>query len=128
MLLDTNALLWVYYDSAKLGPMARVRITNAGRACFSSVSVLAIVVKHMLGRLEKPGGEDFPEVFRRSGLQELMFTSAHASVMGGSPMLSRHDPFDRMLVAQAAQEQMPFLTSAATLLALGEDWICDARL
>ncbi len=128
MLLDTNALLWVYHDSAKLGPKSRERIVKAARVCFSSVSVLEIVVKHMLGRLEKPGGERFPEVFLHSGLQEVTFTSAHAAAMGGFPTLSRHDPFDRMLLAQAAQEQLPFLASDATLLTLGEEWIHDARL
>ena len=128
MLLDTNALLWVYYDSARLGADARDRIAGASHVCFSSVSTMEIVINHTLGRLDKPGGERFPEVFHRSGLQELVFTSAHASAMERFPALHRHDPFDRMLVAQASQERLPFLTSDATLLALGEEWIHDARL
>lgn len=126
ILLDANALLWLYRDSADLGADARIRIQNADRVYFSSATVMEITIKHMLGRLPLPGGDAFPEVFERSGLTELPFTSGHAAAMAGFPALVRHDPFDRMLLAQARSEAFDLITSDAVLLALGEPWIHDA--
>nr|WP_241740187.1 MULTISPECIES: type II toxin-antitoxin system VapC family toxin [Microbacterium] len=126
-MLDTNALLWLYKDSSDLGAQARQKIVRATRVHFSAASIMEISIKHMLGRLPLPGGEGFPEVFIRSGLVELPLTSAHAAAMTDFPELTRHDPFDRMLVAQAASEAFELLTSDATLLAQGRGWITDAR-
>ncbi|QTV79942.1 type II toxin-antitoxin system VapC family toxin [Microbacterium sp. NIBRBAC000506063] len=127
MLLDTNALLWVYHDSERLGPLARERIGAASLVHFSSASVLEIVIKNMLGRLPLPGGDELSSVFSRSGLTELPFTAEHAAALARFPGLARHDPFDRMILAQASQERMPLVTSDATLLSLGEDRVIDAR-
>ncbi|MFT4137336.1 type II toxin-antitoxin system VapC family toxin [Microbacterium sp.] len=128
ILLDTNALLWVYRDSARLGPQSRALITASDRTYFSSVSVMEIVIKAMLGRLEPPGDGDATAAFTRSGLVELPFTAPHAAAMAERPALARHDPFDRMLLAQASEERMVLLTSDAVLLGLGEPGIRDAAL
>lgn len=127
ILLDTNALLWLYRDDPSLGPRSRERITAAPRVHFSAASVLEITIKHQLGRLDLPGGDEFPEIFERSGLVELPLTAAHAVALAGFPDLARHDPFDRMLLAQARSESLDLLTSDARLLALGEPWVSDAR-
>lgn len=125
ILLDTNALLWVYEGSDRLGESA-VRLLRRGRAHYSSVSVMEIVVKHMLGRIGLPGDAGFPSIFAESGLVELPFTGAHAAAMLADAQLARHDPFDRMLVAQARTERLRLLTSEKVLLKMGEPWIVDA--
>ncbi len=127
ILLDTNAVLWLYRDSADLGAQSRSRLAAAPRVHFSSVTVMEITIKHMLGRLPLPGGDGYSDVFVRSGLAELPFTSAHARAMARFPALARHDPFDRMLLAQASEESFELMTSDAVLLGLGEPWIHDAR-
>lgn len=38
----------------------------------------------------------------------------------------RHDPFDRLLLAQALVERCRFLTADRRLLGLGRDWILPA--
>lgn len=43
------------------------------------------------------------------------------------PELLRHDPFDRMLLAQAKAEGLHLMTADRTLLALSLDFIIDAR-
>lgn len=126
ILLDTNALLWVHHDSTALGTQARAAIDAATRVHVSAVSILEITIKHMLGRLELPGR--FPQTFTEGGLVELPFTSDHATALLTHAALARHDPFDRMLVAQALVEKLTFLTSDSTLLGLDEPWIRDARL
>lgn len=128
MLLDTNALIWLVRDSPRLGEVSRGLIDNAPRVHYSSVSVSEIAVKHMLGRMPLPGCESFPAVFDASGLTELAFRAEHAGTLLDFESLVRHDPFDRFLLAQAKCERLRLLTSDATLLALGHDWIIDARL
>lgn len=126
MLLDTHALLWLTLDDARLGERARDRILHAPRVLYSAVSISELVIKHMLGRIELPGGELFPEIFTRSGLVELPFTARHANAMRDDPTLARHDPFDRMLVAQARAESVELLTTDRILLGMKRPWIHDA--
>jgi PIN domain nuclease of toxin-antitoxin system len=128
MLLDTNALIWLVHDSPRLGAMSRGLIEAEKQVHYSSVSVTEIAIKHMLGRMPLPGGAAFPGIFRSSGLIELPLHDSHAAALLGFETLVKHDPFDRLLLAQAKQERITFLTSDATLLALEEDWIRDARL
>lgn len=128
MLLDTNVLLWLVHDSPRLGAVSRDLIGSAPRVHYSSVSVAEISIKHMLGRMPLPGGATFPEIFRMSGLAELPLRTEHASTLLEFDELVRHDPFDRLLLAQAQHERFTFLTSDSTLLALDQDWIIDPRL
>ena len=124
MLLDTNALLWVLMGHKDLG--ARARSTIAGGASFSSVSVLEITIKTMLGKLAVP--RDVAVDAPRAGLTELPFTARHAHRVSAVPELVRHDLFDRMLLAQAQAEGRPFMTADGVLLGLGLDWVIDAKV
>ncbi|MFV0427351.1 MAG: type II toxin-antitoxin system VapC family toxin, partial [Beutenbergiaceae bacterium] len=110
-----------------LGPAARAHIVESSRVYFSSVSILEITIKAMLGRLDLPGGAEFPRTFANAGLVELRFSSAHAAALAAWPDLARHDRFDRMLLAQAKTESLRLLTSDSLLLGLGESWILNAR-
>lgn len=98
---------------------------RAGRVYFSSVAVLEITIKEMLGRLETPG--DVADGARQAGLVELPFRSRHASGLPDLPLPARHDPFDRMLLSQALLEGLDLLTSDRYLLALEHPRILDAR-
>lgn len=124
LLLDTNALLWVLSDAPALGPSARASIAAADRVHFSSVSAVEVTTKVMLGRLEVPG--DVAGAATSIGLVELPLTGRHAELMHEFPQLVRHDPFDRMLLAQAVHESMTLLTSDRTLLSLGRDDVLPA--
>lgn len=127
ILLDTNALLWLYLDHEHLGHQARGLITRATRVYYSSVSISEIAIKHMLGRIPLPGTGRFPAVFNEMGLVELPFRADDAAALLGMPELNRHDPFDRFLIAQAATNSLDFLTSDLVMLGLDKTWIIDAR-
>lgn len=127
MLLDTHALLWLLVDDPSLGTAARAAIARADTVHFSSISVSEIAIKHLLGRIELPGGQRFPGIFEEAGLRELPFTARHADALLGEPSLARHDPFDRFLLAQATSERIPLLSADRTLLALGNPLVRDAR-
>jgi PIN domain nuclease of toxin-antitoxin system len=116
LLLDTHLLLWAAGQPKKLPAAARKLIVNPRNPLyFSAASLWEITIKRALGR------KDFhadPGVLRRglleSGYEELPITGEHAVAVGVLPMLHR-DPFDRMLVAQAAVEGMMLVTADAQL-------------
>jgi PIN domain nuclease of toxin-antitoxin system len=114
LLLDTHLLLWAAGQPKKLPAAARKLIANPRNSlCFSAASLWEIAIKNALGR------DDFqadPGVLRRglleSGYEELPITGDHAMAVAVLPAL-HGDPFDRMLVAQAAVEGMTIVTADA---------------
>jgi PIN domain nuclease of toxin-antitoxin system len=112
LLLDTHLLLWAAGQPKKLPAAARKLIVNQRNSLhFSAASLWEIAIKRALGR------NDFhadPGVLRRglleSGYTELSITGDHAVAVGVLPVLHK-DPFDRMLVAQAAVEGMTLVTA-----------------
>lgn len=81
-------------------------------------------MKQMKGKLRLP--PDLPARLSEIGLDGLPFSDAHAAGLYQFPGLVSHDPFDRMLMAQAVVERADFLTADGTLLALDLPWIVDA--
>ncbi len=111
LLLDTHLLLWAAGQPDRLSPSARALLEDpANTLAFSAASLWEIVIKRDLGR------DDFrvePRRLRRglidAGYHELAIGSDHALAIGLLPPLHR-DPFDRMLIAQAACEGAELLT------------------
>lgn len=126
VLLDTNALIWLLADDARLGVTARQRLDDADLVCFSAASALEVTIKQMLGRLTLPG--ELLEAARAAHVVELALTATHARAISEFPTLVAHDPVDRMLLAQASVEGLALLTSDQSMLGLGLDWVIDARL
>lgn len=108
LLLDTHALLWWLADDPRLGSRAREAIAAAENlVAASAASAWKIAIKRALGKLEAP--EDLCGALAEAGLQPLPITVEHAVAAGALP--AHHaDPFDRMLVAQAATEGLAIVT------------------
>jgi PIN domain nuclease of toxin-antitoxin system len=124
LLLDTHALLWWLADDAQLGIAARAQITDAANTVFvSAASAWEIEIKRALGKLEAPS--DLADVLQHNSFESLPMTLAHAILAGRLP-LHHGDPFDRMLIAQAAAEQLLIVTKDAAFGAYGLD-LLDAR-
>lgn len=124
MLLDTHVLLWLVTGSPRLGNQATDAVHRASWVYFSAVSVAEMQIKGMLGRLVVPVG--LVARLREQGLVPLALQPDHSEGLIDLPDLVRHDPFDRLLLAQAAAEDLAFLTADTRLLALGLGWIKDA--
>jgi len=62
------------------------------------------------------------------GITYLPVTAEHAAGIGEFPELLRHDPFDRLLVAQASRERCDLLTADQVLLATSYPFVVDATL
>ena len=55
LLLDTHAFLWVLADDSRLGPSSRAALRAGAAVYYSSVTILELTIKDMLGRLDLPG-------------------------------------------------------------------------
>jgi PIN domain nuclease of toxin-antitoxin system len=124
LLLDSQALLWLLDDNPRLGPYARQAITSAQGVHVSAASVWELTIKTMLGKLSVPA--DLSTRLTAQGLTLISVTAEHAEALRDFPELTRHDPFDRLLVAQASVTGLQLLTADQVLLGLGRDFIVDA--
>jgi len=114
LLLDTHVALWAITDSPRLTPKARDLIANPANTVWVSVASLwEITIKHSLGRGDMPiSGAQAKAWFEQSGYQLLNIEAPHVSGVGELPAL-HHDPFDRLLVAQAQAEPLRLITHDA---------------
>ena len=112
LLLDTHLLIWTAIEPTRVPKAASAMMGNpANDLAFSAASIWEVVIKRQLGR---PGFNVDPVLLRRGLLDnaytELAVTGVHGLGTMTLPLLHR-DPFDRLLVAQAAMEGMLLLTS-----------------
>lgn len=124
ILLDTHVLLWLLEDSPRLSTAGRARLQASTAVYVSAVTHAELRIKEMIGKLRLPG--DWSARLADQGLRPLPFTQAHADELPALVELARHDPFDRMLLAQARSEGLSFLTADRRLLALELPWVLDA--
>jgi PIN domain nuclease of toxin-antitoxin system len=109
LLLDTHSFLWWLDDDPKLGPKARAAITDGENLVFVSAATgWEIAVKRASGKLDAAG--DIAVWVRDSGFIELPIELTHAVLSGELPK-HHHDPFDRMLIAQASLEGQTLVTA-----------------
>jgi len=111
-LLDTHLLLWAANEPERLSASALLLLENPDHEfVFSAASIWEITIKSSLGRA------DFSvdaRLLRRGLLDnlyaELCITSEHALFVDTLPSIHK-DPFDRILIAQAAVEGITLLTA-----------------
>lgn len=123
LLLDTHVVLWLLDDNSRLGRFARERITNSSAVFVSAASIWEMSIKAASGKLALPA--DLDGGIAASGLQDLPITRGHAMACDVTALPHR-DPFDAMLVAQAAVERLTLVTADEKLLAALPD-VVDAR-
>ena len=107
LLLDTHLLLWALLQPTKLKPRARSLIEQ-NEVFVSSASIWEISIKSSLGKLEADPRAVL-DALEPAGLRKLSFSGEHAAKVYEVPRL-HHDPFDRMLLAQALSEPLTLLT------------------
>jgi PIN domain nuclease of toxin-antitoxin system len=113
LLLDTHAFLWWVAASKELSRKARSAIGSARNECYVSVaSAWEIAIKVSLGKLRIEGALDrfLPEQLAANGFLALPIDLRHAARVATLPFHHR-DPFDRLLVAQALEEELAVLTA-----------------
>lgn len=121
LLLDSHALLWYAAGDARLSVAARSAIDDIANDSFVSLASLwELAIKAGLRKLElRP---DFLGFVKRAvmdnGFEVLQIDQRHLERVVWLPQHHR-DPFDRMLVAQAALEGMTLVSADEMLDAYG---------
>lgn len=102
LLLDTHAALWWLSDDPRLGAKCADLVGDgSNQVLLSAVVVWEVAIKRSLGKLDAP--TDFAATLLGAGAQALPIRVDHAEAVGELPWHHR-DPFDRLLVSQAAIE------------------------
>jgi PIN domain nuclease of toxin-antitoxin system len=117
LLLDTHVLLWALTESPRVDAIRKRLLATDNEVYFSVASVWEIAVKASLGKL-KADAMEVRDAALEGGFVELPILGPHALHVGGLAWHHR-DPFDRLLIAQAAAEPMRLLTADEQLLAYG---------
>jgi PIN domain nuclease of toxin-antitoxin system len=110
LLLDTHVALWAVTGSASLPPAAQDMIRAADEVFVSVASVWEIAIKHALGKGDMPvSSAQAVQAFADAGYTMLPIRTPHVVHVEQLPPL-HHDPFDRLLVAQALTEPLTLIT------------------
>lgn len=113
LLLDTHVLLWWLIGSDRLDSQVATEIEDGNNhVLVSAVSVWEIEIKRAKGALVAPS--ELLEMLAQQRIELLDCTAAHATSAGRLPQI-HSDPFDRMLVAQAAIEGAVLVTADGAL-------------
>jgi PIN domain nuclease of toxin-antitoxin system len=112
LLLDTRVFLWLQTEPERLGVHLAVVENRRAELLLSAVSSWEIAIKHGLGRLALPEPPEHyvPDRMRAIGAAGLAIEHSHALAVSSLPPL-HHDPFDRLLVAQADVLGVAILTA-----------------
>ena len=116
VLLDTHVALWAITNDPRLSARAREVILAPRATIWVSVASLGeIAIKHGLGRGDMPVSADMAaDYFKQAGYRLLSVEAEHVLAVADLPRI-HHDPFDRLLVAQALTEPMRLLTHDAVV-------------
>jgi PIN domain nuclease of toxin-antitoxin system len=109
LLLDTDALIWTFANPARLSAYAAEKIEDRSNdVLVSVVSVWEIGVKRAKRKLDMPG--DLKAMIVEKEFEPLPLALRHGLAVEALPH-QHHDPFDRMLIAQAQVEGLTLVTS-----------------
>jgi PIN domain nuclease of toxin-antitoxin system len=124
LLLDTHALIWFVAGDRRLGKAARAAMEqDQAHLQISAATVWEMAIKAARKRLELR----YP-VLRYladridEGYTVLRVEGAHAAAVEHLPF-HHHDPFDRLLIAQALSEHLPVVTRDRVFKKYGVDVI-----
>lgn len=114
LLLDTQVFLWWLVDHPRLPAEARQAIGDASTRVFvSAASLWEAEIRASLGRLDV-GAVDLAAEVMANGFVELAVTGRYTRAAALLPQ-HHHDPFERMLVAQAQVDDLHLVTADRAL-------------
>ena len=113
VLVDTHVFLWWVEGDRALPSKARATLADPENECLISlVSAWELAIKAGLGKIKLalPVKRYIVENVAANGFRMLDIEIAH---VGRVETLARHhgDPFDRLLIAQALEEDLPVVTA-----------------
>ncbi len=111
-LLDTHTFLWAISGSEKLSRRAGEIFAGPSDLWLSVASIWEILIKAQAGRipLPEPVGPYLVRKLAENEIATLTISLDHVMRIEALPMHHR-DPFDRILIAQSLEEELPIVTS-----------------
>lgn len=129
LLLDTHILIWTLNEDPRLSEKARGLILDPDNFIYySTVSIWEVAIKHA-NHPENVTftGKELSRYCQEAGFLSVEMRDKHVyaleTLTRAADAPPHHDPFDRMLIAQAKAENMSFLTHDSLLSAYNEKCI-----
>lgn len=112
LLLDTHAFLWFIEDNPRLSVDAKALLESDAELLISTASLWEIAIKTSIGKLTltQPFETFLPQQLELNNITILSIELAHLAIVSALPFYHR-DPFDRLLIAQAMNEQLPVVSA-----------------
>jgi PIN domain nuclease of toxin-antitoxin system len=110
-LIDTHVFLWGLQNEEKLSRRVQTLLPKSD-LWISVASLWEIITKVQVGKLDlpKPVGDYLSAKLKANGVLVLQITFEHVKRLEELPLHHR-DPFDRMLIAQSLEENLPVITA-----------------
>ncbi|HEY8669752.1 MAG TPA: type II toxin-antitoxin system VapC family toxin [Terriglobales bacterium] len=111
-LLDTCTLIWFFEGSEQIDEALQRRLVDPKNDVrLSDVSLLEIVIKHRMGKFPLPIAPSrlLPALAKKHRLESLPISRGAIFELESLPLLHR-DPFDRLLIGQALNENYTLVT------------------
>jgi PIN domain nuclease of toxin-antitoxin system len=109
LLFDSHALLWLMFRPDRLDPAARRQLDGRpGAMAFSIVSIWELQIKLATGKMDI----DMPNwaMLRDTGALEILSVTVEDAVAAAALPPHHRDPFDRMIIAQAARRGLTIVS------------------
>ena len=103
-ILDTHAMIWALFESAKLSKKAKNVILNSENNIFVSIiSFWEISLKYNLGKItfDKITPEQLPKYIEKSGFSIMNLEPETVASFHKLPIEDHKDPFDRLIIWQS---------------------------
>lgn len=118
-LLDTHTLIWAVTDPQKLSEVVRAILEDADNdIAVSAISFWEISLKHGIQKLTLDGLtlEDFPKAALETGFRLIDLDVRTAASYHQLSATYHRDPFDRMLIWQALQNNFQLISKDANVM------------
>lgn len=117
-LIDTHVLIWSLLDTQKLSKNATSIILNHDNDIYVSlISFWEIALKFNIGKLSlkniKP--DELPDYSKEAGFEILYPSETEVSSFYHLPVVNHKDPFDRMIIWQCIQNNIPLISKDTDL-------------
>jgi PIN domain nuclease of toxin-antitoxin system len=111
-LLDTHTFLWAIAEEGRLSRRAQQIYTGPNHLWLSVASLWEILIKVRIGKLPlpEPSGPYLLRKLAENRIEVLPIKLDHVLRLESLP-LHHHDPFDRILIAQSLEEDLPLVTA-----------------
>jgi PIN domain nuclease of toxin-antitoxin system len=121
LLLDTQTVLWFWWDDPQLSPLAKGLICTAvNRKLVSPATPWEVAIKVSRKKLDIGGAFRgfFDQHMVRTFFEWLPIATKHLDLVAELPF-HHNDPFDRLILSQALAEGLPVVSADAQFDAYG---------